>query len=322
MYKKKVNIYVRETTSKFELLKNKKMIKILRTKNKTRKCIYRLILRFIIILNFYIKYLLCIPMQKNVKTKDTEIIIPILNGKIYRKRVEKNIKQFYEQDKYNLIFSEKILKLYTLDSKIQNTNILTGKGLTRAMLDIVLRYIVKQRDEKIETKRIYILVNNLQESMELIRYFSEIVKSVNIVTNQIKSFQIFADKLYNSEGVMITVSNNMRKSLRCAEIIVNMDFSEQDILMYNLNRKAIIINLSTNIIRLDKIFEGIIVNSLSIKNSIRHGIYEKNSYYESCIINYDNYKEMADKIKMDKVDIEYLIGNRGKIENFEYTKIA
>ena len=323
MDKRKINIYIRENTSKVELLGNKKIIKkLLKKRSKILKEIFRLILKTTILLNLYIRFLLCIVTKRMIENYDIEIILPTIGNKISKRIIKKVLDKVHKFDNYNLIFSKKILNVYGKDLNKLNVNILDGKNLFNAMVDKVLIYIAKQKGEKIEEKRIYILVNNLQKNIELITYISGIVKSVNIVSSNVKTFQTFADNLYYAEGVMITVSNNMRKSLKNAEIIINIDFSENEILLYNLDRNGIIINLSNSSIKLDKVFEGIVVNNLDIKEYKDNRKYEKKTYYESFLIKYDSYKEKLERIRKDNIEIEFLIGNRGKIENMEYTKIA
>ena len=95
---------------------------------------------------------------------------------------------------------------------------------------------------------------------------------------------------------------------------------------YQINRDAIIINLSDNIIKMEKSFNGIIVNSFKIGDinyKIRnYYLFEYIDLYESDIIEENGFDKTLEKIKEDNIIIKGLLGERGKIQNIEYTKIA
>lgn len=125
---------------------------------------------------------------------------------------------------------------------------------------------------------------------------------------------------------MIAVSNNRRKSLHRAKIIINFDMKQDMFSSYQINRNAIVINLSDDSIKMEKSFNGIIANSMQI-NDINYKI--RNSYlfeyidlYESEIIEEKNLEKVLEKIKMNNIIVKCLLGERGKIQNMEYTKIA
>ncbi len=67
-------------------------------------------------------------------------------------------------------------------------------------------------------------------------------------------------------GIAITITNNKRKSLLKAKIIINMDFDEELINSFNLNSKALVIQLNKEIYIKSKLFNGI--NILGLSNNI------------------------------------------------------
>ena len=125
---------------------------------------------------------------------------------------------------------------------------------------------------------------------------------------------------------MLVVSNNKKKSLQKAKIIINLDITQDMFSSYQINRDAIIINLSDNIIKMEKSFNGIIVNSFKIGDinyKIRnYYLFEYIDLYESDIIEENGFDKTLEKIKEDNIIIKGLLGERGKIQNIEYTKIA
>lgn len=125
---------------------------------------------------------------------------------------------------------------------------------------------------------------------------------------------------------MLVVSNNKNKSLQKAKIIINFDLRQDTFSNYQINRNAMIINLSDNIIKMEKSFNGIIINSIQIDDinyKIRnYYLFEYIDLYESDIIEENKFDKILEKIKEDDIIIKGLLGERGKIQNMEYTKIA
>ncbi len=125
---------------------------------------------------------------------------------------------------------------------------------------------------------------------------------------------------------MLVVSNNKKKSLQKAKIIINFDLRQDTFSNYQINRNAMIINLSDNIIKMEKSFNGIIINSIQIDDinyKIRnYYLFEYIDLYESDIIEENKFDKILEKIKEDDIIIKGLLGERGKIQNMEYTKIA
>ncbi|MBO5004761.1 MAG: hypothetical protein J6D03_05880 [Clostridia bacterium] len=125
---------------------------------------------------------------------------------------------------------------------------------------------------------------------------------------------------------MIAVSNNKKKSLQKAKIIINFDLKQDEISKYQINRNAVIINLSDNIMKMEKSFNGIIINSMQITNinyKIRnYYLFEYIDLYESYIFEEKRLEKALDKIEKDNIIIKGLLGERGRIQNMEYTKIA
>ena len=130
---------------------------------------------------------------------------------------------------------------------------------------------------------------------------------------------------------MITISNNKRKSLAKTKIILNIDFPEDLINKYNINNKAIIINVENEVKINSKIFNGININFYNIKISDKiakkfkdNFIYEdfdKNILYESIVYNKIRYQTIKEKIKKDEIIIETLTGSNGPIDKKEFQKI-
>ena len=194
-------------------------------------------------------------------------------------------------------------------------DIVDGKWLFEALIDKVVDFIAEKRNMKKEETSISILVNNLSDyTLENIIKFSKEFKTLNIVTNHIEKFKTIQDKIYQENGLMITVSNNKKKSLAKSEIIINIDFQNELLNKYNIYENATIVNIyhAGKIKR--KRFNGIVINDYEIclnENELLNFNVNFEKYfikhlYEGELYRKYPYIELKKKIKDDGIEIESL----------------
>lgn len=211
----------------------------------------------------------------------------------------------------------------------KNINILDGRWLYNFLLNDILIYILKLKNTEIEKQEIYILVNDtLDITLKNIIQFASSCKRVNLITNNANKFKKIENNLYNNDGIVMTISNNKKKSLAKAKIILNIDFPEELINKYNIYRKAIIINVRDEINIYSRSFQGInIINyqiliSEDLKNIFKkyklYNDFENNILYESLIYRKDSVQNIIEQIKKDNIKISNLLGMRGIIRSEEY----
>lgn len=85
------------------------------------------------------------------------------------------------------------------------------------------------------------------------------------ISNNINYFRILKDKLWEDNGIIITLTNNKKKALSKSDIILNVDFSEELINKYVINDNSILVNLEENVRIKKKRFNGKIINDYNIK---------------------------------------------------------
>ena len=327
-----MNLYIREIVSPLEVYEYKNLLKkIIHIKNVYIKKLLKKVLKIIIKLNYELLYYS--GKIKNKSYKNYSIcLIPVKkknNSKIINKWIKQinNIKN--NKKIYNIIISENLKKVELINNNFERKNKLMRKYLLIIMIDDVIKYICKLQNERIENKTIYILVNEYNKfNLEIIKQITNEVKNVNIITKELKKFLIFTNNIYKKDGILITVSNNSRKSLIKSKIIINLDFSEVDIRKYNINRNSIFINLKNENINL-KGFSGIFISNLIIKKIINTDICELNKYnlfnftnlYESFLYGENDLQYARKKIKEDGVKIECLVGKNGVINSKEYISL-
>lgn len=226
-----------------------------------------------------------------------------------------------------------------------NINILDGRLLMKYMDYEILEYIMNLQKTNMKQEDIYFLIKK-ENSLDLqfLSKFIEKCKTVNIVTNDIERFRKIQESLYEKEDILIGVSNNKNKSLKRAKYILNINFEQNDIEKYKINRNAIIINLKNPIIYKVNAFDGINVNYFKINlpdeyierfekiNEFEE--FDNEKMYESILVKkieeeqnkkvlptkkeLDESKDIVSKIiEKDGVKIVGIIGKNGKISEEE-----
>ena len=273
---------------------------------------------------YIFKKLFCVLTIKNnnicvlpYKRINNNLTINIIT-KIIKKSTNKVVLSNYLnelQELYNQLYKKRIY-------------IYKGKTLPYYLIDNIIDYICKIRREDTISQEVHILLNNLNELSEnSIIYLSQKFKRINIVTPKIKNFIRITNYL-ESLGIAITVTNNKRKSLLKAKFIVNFDFDEELLNLFNINTKAIIIQMNKETIVKSKLFNGI--NILGFQISYNDKInnlditeykkFDKKVLYEK-MLDGKKYEDIINMIQEDNIKIVNLIGRNGIINNQEYLKI-
>lgn len=265
--------------------------------------------------------------RDNILEKE-RFLLPI-NTKTKRRKNEligtKLCKILYKENINNIILSNNLLKNKVLKKKIQGykINILQGNKLYKILLPQILETIIEYKNSKIEEEKISILTNDNGDI--ILNSIFEIAKKsrkFDIVTNHISKFTKISDYLYEEQGILIRTTNNTKRGLLNSSIIINVDFNQEMINKYNINPKAIIINIPKNIQITSKKFSGINIRSYNIIMPKQYKIkgFNKKYLYEGMIYNYD-ISQALDKIEKDEIKIRDFIGKNGIINKKEFLSI-
>lgn len=260
-----------------------------------------------------------------VKVQENTIILPIdenTNEKQIEKiatKTNKIIKKYSTSKK--IVLSKEICKeqkyinyLNTYGLEIQD-----GKWLFEILLPEITEYIVNKK--KIEKTNISIMINDLTDlEFENIKILARKYKSINIVTNHIEKFKKLEKQLQENEGIIITITNNKKKSLMKSQIILNIDFPKELINKYNMQDEAIIVNVRGNVKINKKRFNGLNINDYEIdfrddkkNNKALNDKFYLKDLYEAELYKKQRISEIKEKIRVDKVIIKKLILNNGEL---------
>ena len=223
-----------------------------------------------------------------ISVEENKIIINSDFNKLKQKnKIIKRIKKILAKENVNKIMPSIELKqdkefINLLHSN--NIGITNDRWLFKMLTDEVI-YKIIPLEKKPETE-MWIAVNDIDIVTQNIIYkFAREFKRVNIITNHIQKFKKIEEKLYEEDGIMITVTNNRRKSLLKAGIILNIDFPKEVLNQFAIFDQAIIINLEGNMAIKKKRFCGKVINDIKIENYYDEEI--KEFIEENNLENYD-----------------------------------
>ena len=258
-----------------------------------------------------------------------KIILPVCDKEIIDNKkgaiIVKKIKKILEKTNCKTIILSKYLKKQEEFMSLINMykiDVINGRWLFLVLSDKVLDYIVEKRNLEKKETNVSVLVNEniCDYVMENIKQISKKYKNVNIVTAHIEKFKKLEKEILEESGIIITISNNKKKSLKRSNIILNVDFTEEELNEYNIPDEAIIVNIKENVEINKKRYNGLNINDYEISfekfdefDYEKDKLYWKKDLYEASIYRKQPYQYIERKINKDKVKIVELIGKRTSI---------
>ena len=265
-----------------------------------------------------------------IKTYDDKVLITLssTNSKAL-KRLEKYIKVKCIKRvclSNALLNNEQFLEFV----KGQDINVLNGKWLFDYISTWIINYIVENKKEKMETQEISILTKDINEVLvENIKKLATEPKLINIITTKEGKFKKIEKDLYEQKGIMLNINNNYNKSLLKSDIILNMDFSEEEFNQYNLPKKACVIHKAGDIKIQTKAFEGVCIIGYEIslprkylKYKIHFNDFDNILLYESFIYKKTNTQNIYKEIEEDGFHMISLNGKNGRIRKTEFKNLS
>lgn len=255
---------------------------------------------------------------------DNKIILSIGQEKIKISKAEKLAKRtvtiLEKTNSRKVVLSKKISEQENYVNFLNSfgVKIIDGRWLFKALTLKVLDYIVEKQRLKKEEVQISILINEIELNMlENIKEIVKQYKRVNIITNHFEKFKKIEQQIFEDEGIMITVTNNKKKSIHKSQIILNVDFPKELINQYRIFEEAIIINLNGNVSIASKRFNGINIIDYEIDYETnfenteqfeinKENLYDKKKIYESYIYANRTFDYLQKQFSKDKVRISYL----------------
>ena len=231
-------------------------------------------------------------------------------------KIAKKLSNMNTKEEIVVALSQNLKRHKELNEAIENygIKILDGRWIFKFLLIDILEYISKNEERTLETQNIAILIHNGDEILtDQIENIAKRVKILKLITSKKNIYSYIEKKLYDQYGIAIQITNNKSKSLLDADIIINFDLSEERINEYNINNKAIIVNIQ-NQIKLNKNeFHGKNINNFKIQytndfiGNSKKELFDENILYESYIYRKDTFENIKKQLKKDNVTLIRLV---------------
>ena len=253
------------------------------------------------------------------------------NCKIYanlenEKNINKVVSKIAKAEINAVVLSKELKANKQLINKLNSANIriFDGRWLEKYLTYEILEFILKQKNQKKEETELAITTNEITDScIQIIKTLAKQYKRVTVVTNHSSKLRKIEKELYDEYGILILVSNNQKKSLAKAQLILNMDFNKEVLNKYKINENAVILNLEGDMIIYNKRFNGINVNNYEIEVGREEIIWRTNmnkfetkELLEAFLYMKDTFDNIRAKIGKYKVLVQEIYGINGKIERF------
>lgn len=138
----------------------------------------------------------------------------------------------------NVVISNELKNIPIIKNNLKELYLLKGSWLFNYLLSDTINYILLKKGKEISKTEISILVNKTTDTnIQNILNIAQNAKILNIVTENLAVFKQIEEKLYAEQGIMIRVTNNKKRSLLKSDIIINLDFSEEEINKYAIPNK-------------------------------------------------------------------------------------
>lgn len=240
------------------------------------------------------------------------------------KKILKIIKKYNVQ---NIVLNNEFLNDSALKEKLNYNKkyIVTGSRIGKILLPKILEDISKYAKLEREKMKVVLLMNEYSiENLDLVEYISKEVKQLSIVSKNHTKYEKTANKLFEKYGFMIKLYDNNIKEFNRDNIIINLDFSKDELKKMFFNKYSIIISLNEKILELRKNFEGIVINDIDISGD---GLQNKN-FRKLAICEAKLYRPLR-KVKdneriffIEKYKINGYLGKNGKITGEEFEKVG
>lgn len=237
----------------------------------------------------------------------------------------------------NMLAKQK--KIVILSHSLQNNKILVqelnkhkvtylkGECIFEHSILNLVKYVGKVQNKDVPTMEVFLLMNELTPLYwQMILFLAKQVKRLNIITKNISKFKKLEESLQEDFGINILVMNNKKKSLAKASMIINLDFKQENLNLYNINRKAIIMSkipIEVN----SKSFEGILVRNYNIsfqEEKLAESFFEDFEHkvlLESVLNITKSYEEVSKQMEQRQVEVTKLWGKNGEIRVEEIKNI-
>lgn len=238
----------------------------------------------------------------------------------YGKKISKILKKYKVS---NVVLNNELQKNELFKNILNENNnyIISGKRMYKVLLPTIIKETSTIMEIPIEKLNVAILADEYNiDNLDLIKYLSDIVKHVTLITNNAYKFKKLVDELLHYSGITVRLLNKGKHTLKRENYIINIDFDAESLSKIIVPVNSIVITIPDEKYPIKKNFNGIIINDLNIYLNQDNENFSSLSLCEAYIYNYmKKIKENELLFNRSKYHINGYIGNNGIIyqEDFE-----
>lgn len=241
----------------------------------------------------------------------------------YGKKISKVLKKYKVS---NVVLNDELQKNETFKNVLDENNnyIISGKRMYKVLLPTIIKETSKMMNVSVEKLNIAILVDEYSiDNLDLIKYLSDMVKHVTLITNNAYKFEKLVDELLHYSGVSVRLLNKGKHTLKRENYVINIDFNAEFLNKIILPVNSIVITVPDEKYPVKKNFNGIIINDVNIYLNQDVEDFSSLSLCEAYIYNYmKKIKENELIFNRSKYHINSYIGNNGYISQEDFERVG
>lgn len=205
-----------------------------------------------------------------------------------------------------------------------NNYIISGKRMYKVLLPKIIKETSRLMGVETEKLNIAILVDEYNiDNLDLIKYLSDMVKHVTLITSNAYKFQKLVDELMHYSGISVKLLNKGKHTLKRENYLINIDFNVEALNKIVPPTNSIIISIPDVKYPIKKNFNGIVINDINIYLNQETENFNTLSLCEAYIYNYmKKIKENELIFNRSEYRINAYIGNNGNIVQEDFERIG
>ena len=261
-----------------------------------------------------------------VRRKENYLCLYSEKGDVINERMLRRIYEIWnEMDAEAVVCADLLLKneLFMEWLRERECTVLNGMWLFKFLMGDILEKIAYIKNVRVGSFEVSVFIKRFSDyHVEGIKMIAKKCKVLNVITDNVKGFEVVEKRLLEECGVMVNVTSNVEKSSKRADVIFNFDFEAVEIGRCRMKDEAVLVQM--NGLEFAR-KEGIVVRFCKLEVPVKYDEvfakfkhFKEEILYESVIYHKNSFKNVMAILRRDNVNIRYFIGNNGKINFREF----
>ncbi len=267
------------------------------------------------------------PIRFNDTIGEVSILLPEFRIERTKSYAKKAVRILNKNRINNVVLNNDLLNndLFYQELVKNKKYVITGIRLYKVLILRVLKDISKQMNVNLEQLKIALLINEYSlENIDLIKTISKEVKSLCVVTTDREKYFNLIEELYEKYGIVLKVIDKTKVNLKYIQIVINIDFDNEDLNKINIGNNSILICGFANNYKIKQNFNGIVIKKIDIIS----GVIENSRLNNMALCEAKIYNYLRKIIENDRTferegyKINGYVGENGKILMQEFQSLG